>query len=140
MDECRKCGYSKAEQARGSFLVCADCGEPWPTEQMPEHQRAITAHEGQLIAEFLGAHWGMDSKEEIDDIRESMRGAAVRKYMSDGPGYFGDIYFVVFGGGPEFHFVLTNYKDEGFRIVEREFPNVRHDPSCAGDPARCDCL
>jgi hypothetical protein len=95
---------------------------------MNEDKGKLTAEEGQAIAEFLGEHWGMDSEEEITDIRETMRAVVVRDYMSDGPGYFGDIFFVVFGGGPEFHLVLTNYKGQGFEFSESEFQQFSHDP------------
>ena len=100
---------------------------------------SIARKEREAIAEFLGKYWGQESVEEITDIRESMRVRAVRDYMSDGPGYYGDIYFVVFGGGPEFHLVLTNYRGEGFEICESEFTHL-HDPGCTGHPDKCDCL
>ena len=112
--------------------------------------------ERQQIAEFLGNYWGQDSPEEIADIRDSMNAVVIRRYMSDGPGYFGPIYFIVFGGGPEFHLVLTNYKNEGFKVTPSEFPppieshdsdswdpndsQIEHDPGCTGDPTRCDCF
>jgi len=98
---------------------------------MNDDDRRLTEVEGQRIAEFLGEYWNMNSEEEINEIRESMRGTVIRDYMSDGPGYFGPIYFIVFGGGPEFHFVLKNYKNQGFEIVEREFPAADEHPSTA---------
>ncbi len=99
----------------------------------------VTEAEGQAIAEFLGKYWGQESAEEITDIRESMRASVIRSYMSDGPGYYGPVYTVVFGGGPEFHYILTNYRGEGLEIVEREFPPP-HDPGCTGHPDKCDCF
>ena len=106
--------------------------------------------ERQEIAQFLGAHWGMDLPEEIADIRESMNAVCIRNYMSDGPGYHGPIYFVVFGGGPEFHLTIIRAPGGKLEIVESEWsrhilsppPPTReiHDPGCTGDPERCDCI
>ncbi len=113
----------------------------------------VQSDERQAIAEFLGTYWGMESEEEIRDIRESMRARVIRDYMSDGPGYIGSIYFVVFGGGPEFHMVFTKGRDGEFEHIGSEFPVAeklpeplghippsRHDPGCTGNPNRCDCL
>lgn len=100
-----------------------------------------TQEERQEIAEFLALYWGME--EEVEDIRDTMNVAVVRDYISDGPGYWGPIYFVVFGGGPEFHVVLIKWEGNLERI-ESEFPmkeNIvpeRHDPGCTGK--NCDCL
>jgi hypothetical protein len=115
--------------------------------ERPKHE--VQSDERQQIAEFLGNYWGQNEPEEIADIRDTMRASVIRGYMSDGPGYFGPIYFIVFGGGPEFHLVLTNYKDEGLSIIQSEFPEAAkvapdltehfiHDPGCTGPP--CDCL
>jgi len=51
-----------------------------------------------------------ESKEEVEQIFEQLKDAAVAKfagYTSDGPGYHGDVFVVVWPGGPEVVDVLT---------------------------------
>jgi hypothetical protein len=111
-------------------------------------QRVASTEERQEIAQFLGNYWGMNEPEEIEDISESANILVLDHYMSDGPGYMGPIFFVVFGGGPEFHLVLIRHEGQLERITS-EFPEAAkvapdltehfvHDPGCTGPP--CDCL
>lgn len=122
-------------------------------------QRVASTEERQEIAQFLGVYWGMNEPEEVEDISESANILVLDKYMSDGPGYMGAIYFVVFGGGPEFHLVLIRVEGQ-LEHIGSEFPlallkpavelqdpvmkhimndeQLLHDPGCTGPP--CDCL
>ncbi len=88
----------------------------------------LTPGEVERIAIYLGVHWGMESEEEVARIRESLKGTVIRGYMSDGPSYTGPVFFVLFGGGPEFLYVLILNKHDNFEIVDREFlteqPNI----------------
>lgn len=124
--------------------------------------RHTSVEERQEIADCITEWMGEDEGK----ILESLEGTPIPVldgYMSDGPGYFGPIFFVVFGGGPEFHLVLTKFKDEKMQITKTEFPHheveyhdsenlqdpvmkhimndeqLTHDPGCTGDPERCDC-
>jgi hypothetical protein len=113
-------------------------------DDLPPLSPVLTDDERTDIAAFLAHHFG--EPESVVRIHDTMRGVAVRKYMSDGPGYFGSIYFIVFGGGPEFHMCLTNYKGEGYEVTESEFQTyssqqipLQHDPGCL-EGERCDCF
>jgi hypothetical protein len=81
----------------------------------------LTTGEVERIAIYLGAQWGLESEEEVARIRESLKGTVIRGYISDGPSYTGPVFFVLFGGGPEFHYVLILNKHDNFEIVERKF-------------------
>lgn len=71
-------------------------------------------HELEEIANLLAVRWGIDLEEKnelLDQLKTNPQSVrVVRGYMSDGPGFVGDIYFIVFGGGPEYHLVIGKYK------------------------------
>jgi len=80
------------------------------------------------IASLLAENWGLDLSEKVElhaELRDNPRVRVIRNYISDGPGFFGDIFFICFGGGPEFHLVIGHYKakdKESWDIYDSEFP------------------
>jgi len=68
----------------------------------------------EVIADMLAVKWGLDLEEKVellDQLKTNPQSVrVVRGYISDGPGFVGDIFFIVFGGGPEYHVVIGNYK------------------------------
>ena len=72
-----------------------------------------TEAEIDIIAELIGKHWGFDPDETVElenQLRDDDRIRVVRNFLSDGPGFMGDVFFVLFGGGPEYHLIVGHYK------------------------------
>lgn len=67
--------------------------------------KAVTEEDLRGIAEAVA-----EQPSVADDVMRQLEGAAVAKftnYVSDGPGYQGDVFVVVWPGGPEIVDVLT---------------------------------
>lgn len=72
-----------------------------------------TEAEFNLLANLLGADWGYN-REEVEDLLKRLlepgKVLVSRNYISDGPGFIGDIFFILFGNGPGGHKVIGHYK------------------------------
>jgi hypothetical protein len=75
--------------------------------------KAITKDEWREIAavQEVREGWGIESEEDSENVRAGIYAAKFEEYMTDGPGYAGELY-VLIGGVPETPVVIIRRKGQ----------------------------
>lgn len=84
------------------------------TRQIP---RIPTQKEAEELTRFLCTCYGTDEDEELG-ILERTYIAVFDNYITDGPGFLGKVFCLVYPGSPEFYEVVT--KSESGEMKKRE--------------------